>query len=86
VFKFIKFLNGNTGKENAEKELKILVKLVLKLGYLKKIKNQRESLLFLIKKNLAVKGVLNPNFRPFNFELKKKKIFKMNFDLSFKVL
>jgi len=33
-----------------------------------------------------VKGILNPNFRPFSFELKKKRFFKMNFDLGFKVL
>jgi len=33
---------------------------------------------------LYFKGVLNPNFRSFSFELNKKYIFKMNFDLGFK--
>jgi len=37
------------------------------------------------------KGVLNPNFRPFSFELKKIRFFKINFfkinfDLGFRVL
>jgi len=35
---------------------------------------------------LKLKGVLNPNFRPFNFELKKNGFFGINFDLGFKVL
>jgi len=34
----------------------------------------------------SLKGVLNPNFRPYNFELNKNRFFKMNFDLGFKVL
>jgi len=33
---------------------------------------------------MTLKGVLNPNFQTFRFELKKKKIFKINFDLGFK--
>jgi len=34
-----------------------------------------------------LKGVLNPIFRPFSFELNKKnRFFKMNFDLGFRVL
>jgi len=35
---------------------------------------------------LCIKGVLNPNFRPCSFELKKVRFFKMNFDLGFRVL
>jgi len=35
---------------------------------------------------LAIKGVLNPNFRPFSFELKKIGLFEINFDLGFRVL
>jgi len=35
----------------------------------------------------TLEGVLNHNFRPFSFELNKKKFFiKMNFDLGFRVL
>jgi len=30
--------------------------------------------------------VLNPNFRPFSFELKKIRFFKINFDFGFRVL
>jgi len=33
-----------------------------------------------------LKGILNPNFRPFSFELNKNRFFKMNFDLVFRVL
>jgi len=33
-----------------------------------------------------IKGVLNLNFRPFSFELKKKRFLKINFDLGFRVL
>jgi len=33
-----------------------------------------------------VKGVLNPNIRPFSFELNKNIYFKINFDLGFRVL
>jgi len=29
-----------------------------------------------------LKGVLNPNFRSFSFELEKNKFFKINFDLG----
>jgi len=32
------------------------------------------------------KGVLNPNFLPFSFELKKNRFFEINFDLGFRVL
>jgi len=32
------------------------------------------------------KGVFNPNFRPFSFELKKLRFFEINFELGFKVL
>jgi len=32
------------------------------------------------------KGVLNPNFRPFSYELKKIRLFEMNYDLGFRVL
>jgi len=35
--------------------------------------NEFKPELFLAGK--VIKGVLNPNFRPFSFELKKKKIF-----------
>jgi len=35
---------------------------------------------------LSVKGVLNPSFWPFSFELNKNRFFKMNFDLGFRVL
>jgi len=34
----------------------------------------------------SFKGVLDPNFRPFSFELKKIKLFKISFELGFKVL
>jgi len=34
----------------------------------------------------GIKGVLNPNFRPFSFELKKIRFFEVNFDLDFRVL
>jgi len=35
---------------------------------------------------LVFKGVLNPNFRPFSFELQKNRFFKINFYLGFRVL
>jgi len=37
---------------------------------------------------IIIKGILNLNFRPFSFELKKKKIrfFEINFNLGFRVL
>jgi len=34
----------------------------------------------------TLKGVLNPNFRPVSFELKKYRFFEINFDLGFRVL
>jgi len=34
----------------------------------------------------VVKGILNPNFRPFSFELKKIRFFEINFALGFRVL
>jgi len=38
-------------------------------------------------RNFLIKGVLNPNFRPISFKLKKKiRFFEMNFDLGFRVL
>jgi len=37
-------------------------------------------------KNCGHKGVLKPNFRPFSSELKKIRLFKINFDLGFRVL
>jgi len=39
--------------------------------------------------NMRVKGVLNPNYRPFSLEfseLNKNRFFKMNFYLGFRVL
>jgi len=36
--------------------------------------------------NKIFKGVLNPNFRPFSFKLKKLRFFEINFDLGFRVL
>jgi len=36
--------------------------------------------------SLGLKGVLNPNFRPISFELKKKKYFKINFNLDLRVM
>jgi len=36
---------------------------------------------------MIIKGVLNPNFLPFSFELNKKnRFFEINFDLGFRVL
>jgi len=35
---------------------------------------------------LLVKRVLNPNFRPFSFELKKIRFFEINFGLGFRVM
>jgi len=35
---------------------------------------------------LKLKGVLNPNFQPFSFKLKKIRFFELNFDLGFSVL
>jgi len=34
----------------------------------------------------GLKRVLNSNFRPFSFELKKIRFFEINFDLGFRVL
>jgi len=34
----------------------------------------------------TIKGVLNPNFRPISFELKKIRLLEINFDLGFRVL
>jgi len=34
----------------------------------------------------GIKGVLNPKFRPFSFELKKIRFFEINLDLCFRVL
>jgi len=35
---------------------------------------------------ICIKGVLNPNFQTFRFELKKIRFFEINFDLGFRVL
>jgi len=39
-----------------------------------------------LKSSFFLKGVLNPNFQTFSFELKKIRFSKINFDLGFRVL
>jgi len=36
--------------------------------------------------NNNLKGVLNPNYRPFSFKMKKFRFFTINFNLGFRVL
>jgi len=44
------------------------------------------DLAFALHEFALFKGVLHPNFQPFSFELNKKWIFKITFDLGFRVL